>query len=432
MNPCPRHPSAWLPSALAVLALALLPCAPLHAQTTTTIRTGTGFAVTHATHVVTNAHVVEQCRSLRVFSGTQQASARLVAQDPELDLAVLQTSLAVPKTIAVRSGPALRLGDSVIAFGFPLTGSLSQGGNLTTGNVSALAGLRDDPKYIQMTAPVQPGNSGGPLLDAGGNLVGVITAKLDALAIAKRTGDIPQNVNFAVKGPVLETFLQTNQIPYDVAVTDGQLAVADVADMAKQAAVRIECRPSGSPAAQPDTVRVSPEIESPQPYYPSPAPQDTLARPVPVPSDAVEEQMAQQIQLTEVRTPYPGTVPAMRELQVVNRSAFSVLQVTVGWLEGSSARHCPASRSAYRGTKDLYASLKPGQSGTLTGEFSEQAKYFCILAAQFLPAARPREQPKAEAPAATAEKPAAKPEELAAPAGPAETVTPAEPGDGPK
>ena len=206
------------------LALTLVLCVsgsmPARAQTTTTVRTGSGFAISHATHIVTNAHVVAQCKSLRVLSGAQQASGRVLAIDVDADLAVLQTSLSVPKTMAMRSSPALRLGESVIAFGFPLTGALSQGGNLTTGNVSALAGLRDDPKYIQVTAPVQPGNSGGPLLDGGGNVIGVITAKLDALAVAKRTGDVPQNVNFAVRAEVLEAFLQTHKIPYDVAVTD--------------------------------------------------------------------------------------------------------------------------------------------------------------------------------------------------------------------
>ncbi|HTS52499.1 MAG TPA: serine protease [Burkholderiales bacterium] len=387
----PRSPTHWLVPALAALVLAAPPCGSAQAQTTTTVRTGSGFAVSHATHIVTNAHVVMQCKSLRVLAGTQQSSARVLAADPDVDLAVLQTSLSVPKTVAVRSQPALRLGESVIAFGFPLTGALSQGGNLTTGNVSALAGLHDDPKYIQVTAPVQPGNSGGPLLDGGGNLVGVITAKLDALAVAKRTGDVPQNVNFAVRADVLEAFLQAHKVSYDVAVTDAQLAVADVADMAKQASVRIECRPSGVPAAQPDTVRVSPQQDPA-------APPDMPGRAAPVPSDATQEQMVQQIELTDVRTPYPGTAPAIRELDVVNRSPYSVLQITVGWLEGYSAAQCPTSRSAYRGAKDLYVSLQSGQSGTTMGEFSEQAKYFCVLAAQFLPPGRRSESPQPPAP----------------------------------
>ncbi|HTO45469.1 MAG TPA: serine protease [Burkholderiales bacterium] len=363
---------------LAALALSLGAQAPVHAQSTTALRSGTGFAVSRATHIVTNAHVVNACKSLRVLSGVQQSSARVLAMDTEADLAVLQSSISISKTLAMRSQPALRLGESVIAFGFPLTGALSQGGNLTTGNVSALAGLRDDPRYLQITAPVQPGNSGGPLLDGGGNLIGVITAKLDALAIAKRTGDVPQNVNFAVKADVLETFLQAHKIPYDVAVTDTQLAVADVADVAKQASVRIECTPSGAaPALRPESARAT-QAEPPQAQGPA----EVVGR-APVQSDSAQDQMLQQIELTAVRTPYPSTAPAMRELDIVNRSPASVLQVTVGWLEGSD-RGCPASRSAYRGAKDLYVSLKTGQSVTTMGEFSDQAKYFCILAAQFL------------------------------------------------
>jgi S1-C subfamily serine protease len=386
----------WLVSTL-MLMLCVTVSMSVRAQATTTVRTGSGFAISHATHIVTNAHVVAQCKSLRVLSGAQQAAARVLAIDVDADLAVLQTSLSVPKTMAMRSSPALRLGESVIAFGFPLTGALSQGGNLTTGNVSALAGLRDDPKYIQVTAPVQPGNSGGPLLDGGGNVIGVITAKLDALAVAKRTGDVPQNVNFAVRADVLEAFLQTHKIPYDVAVMDRQLAVADVAEMAKQASVRVECSPSGVPLSQPGTVRASPQLESPFP------PPEAAGRPA-VPSDAAQEQMMQQVELTEVRTPYPGTAPAIRELEVTNRAPYSVLQITVGWLEGSDARQCPASRSAYRGTRDLFVSLKSGQSGSTMGEFSEQAKYFCVLSAQFLPPGR-RDEPSAAAPGAGAGSP---------------------------
>ncbi|HEU5283452.1 MAG TPA: serine protease, partial [Burkholderiales bacterium] len=182
------------------------------------LRSGSGFAVAPGV-VVTNAHVVEGCRALRVLHGEQARGGRVLAIDREQDLAAVQSDLAVPAVLALRASPALRVGESVVAFGFPLTGSLSREGNLTTGNVSALAGLRDDARYLQITAPVQPGNSGGPLLDEGANVVGVIAAKLDAVAIAKRTGDIPQNVNFAVNGQSLERFLQDARIGYEKQVT---------------------------------------------------------------------------------------------------------------------------------------------------------------------------------------------------------------------
>jgi hypothetical protein len=98
--------------------------------------------------------------------------------------------------------------------GYPLSGLLATTANLSVGNVSALAGLDDDSRYVQISAPVQPGNSGGPLLDASGHLLGIVTAKLNAIRVARFTGDIPQNVNFALKVEVVRTFLDgSNQTP---------------------------------------------------------------------------------------------------------------------------------------------------------------------------------------------------------------------------
>lgn len=92
--------------------------------------------------------------------------------------------------------------------GFPLPTVLQNGLNVTVGNVSSLAGFGGNSALLQMTAPVQPGNSGGPLLDRAGNVVGVIVSKLDALEIMKATGDIPQNINFAVQGTIARLFLE--------------------------------------------------------------------------------------------------------------------------------------------------------------------------------------------------------------------------------
>ena len=364
--------------ALRLVTLAALVCLsgtasfPVAAQSTS-IRTGTGFAVSRSTHIVTNAHVVARCEALRVHFGSQVAYASVLALDEGDDLAVLQTQLVLPKIIAVRGSPALRLGESVVAFGFPLTGSLSMEGNLTTGNVSALAGLGDDAKYLQITAPVQPGNSGGPLLDESGNLIGVITAKLDAMAIAKRTGDIPQNVNFAIKTEVVEAFLKSAGVHYEKSVSDRPLQVADIADIAKASAVRIECSPSAGADTGP--TRSMPPVERTRP----PPPVEMRKGPPPVPSDTEHEQLLQQVQIVEVRTPYPATAPALRSLAVFNGSANSIYRITVGWLNNPSARQCPVSGSAYDGQKDVFVSVPSGKTSTTMADFPEQAKLFCIL-----------------------------------------------------
>ena len=365
-------PALRLITVAALVCLSATASFPVAAQSTS-IRTGTGFAVSRSTHIVTNAHVVARCEALRVHFGSQVAYASVLALDEGDDLAVLQTQLVLPKIIAVRGSPALRLGESVVAFGFPLTGSLSMEGNLTTGNVSALAGLGDDPKYLQITAPVQPGNSGGPLLDESGNLIGVITAKLDAMAIAKRTGDIPQNVNFAIKTEVVEAFLKSAGVRYEKNVSDRPLQVADIADIAKASAVRIECSPSAGADTGP--TRIMPPVERTSP----PPPVEMRKGPPPVPSDTEHEQLLQQVQIVEVRTPYPATAPALRSVAVFNGSANSIYRITVGWLNNPSARQCPASGSAYDGQKDVFVSVPSGKTSTTMADFPEQAKLFCIL-----------------------------------------------------
>jgi S1-C subfamily serine protease len=120
--------------------------------------------------------------------------ATLVAKDTTNDLALLKSDTTPTSVAAFRFNP--RLGEPVEAFGYPLTQILATSGNFTLGNVTALAGLGDDSRYLQVSVPVQPGNSGGPLLDQSGNVVGIVSAKLNALKIMLRTeGDIPQNVN---------------------------------------------------------------------------------------------------------------------------------------------------------------------------------------------------------------------------------------------
>jgi S1-C subfamily serine protease len=127
-------------------------------------------------------------------------------------------------------------------FGYPLAEALSSAGNTTLGNVTALAGLRDDSRYLQISAAVQPGNSGGPAVDEAGRLMGVVVAKLNALAIARITGDIPQNVNFAIKVSTLVTFLEAHKIAYEAADPAArELPVTQRAERAEMSSTQIEC-----------------------------------------------------------------------------------------------------------------------------------------------------------------------------------------------
>jgi len=204
--------------------------------------TGTGFVVSKAGHVLTNFHVVGDCAEVRLRSPqAKSVSALLLARDERNDLALLR-SIRRPEAVATfREGKGLRQGDEIVVYGFPLAGALASEGNLTTGTVSALSGVHDDERVLQITAPVQPGNSGGPLLDKSGNVVGLVTSKLDALKVAGVTGDIPQNINFAIKGSLVQGFLDTHRVGYESRPPEEDRKTADIGDEAKEFTVLVEC-----------------------------------------------------------------------------------------------------------------------------------------------------------------------------------------------
>ncbi len=206
------------------------------------IATGSGFVISDQGHIVTNDHVVAECGHMRIrHLGPDGMAAEVVARDSSNDLAVLKIAAPTTKIAAFRTGAEIRPGDGVVAVGFPLTGILAEDANVTIGGVSALAGLRNDQRYLQISAPVQPGNSGGPLLDLSGHVIGVVSAKLDAARIASVTGDIPQNVNFAIKISVVRQFLDANHIPYRGVASAAHLEAADVGEQARAFTALVEC-----------------------------------------------------------------------------------------------------------------------------------------------------------------------------------------------
>jgi S1-C subfamily serine protease len=116
---------------------------------------GSGFFVTQAGHLLTNAHVVSDCTTISVKSNDGKiGTARVVATDENDDLALLKIDRRTEKTAFLRIGRLPRAGESTVVFGFPLSGLLASTGNVTTGIITALAGLRDDPHQIQISAQV--------------------------------------------------------------------------------------------------------------------------------------------------------------------------------------------------------------------------------------------------------------------------------------
>lgn len=202
---------------------------------------GTGFVVAPAA-VMTNHHVIEGCRRILVRTAEGRAlPGQVAAADARRDLALVRVAEDPGPVLPFRAN-AVRRGEGVVTYGFPLAGLLSSGPTLTTGEISALSGLNDNAAQFQISAPVQQGNSGGPLLDRQGHVVGVIVSKLNAARIAQRTGDIPQNVNFAVKGTEAVAFLRRNGVMPDLrASPDGERSAAEVGERAHPSTVFIRC-----------------------------------------------------------------------------------------------------------------------------------------------------------------------------------------------
>ena len=206
-------------------------------------KSGTGFVVSANGHVVTNHHVIDGCSDLKGnLTGEAAMALRVVSSDATNDLALLQAaSTATFKEFARIRDRSIRSGDSVVAIGFPYRGLLSSDFTVTTGIVSSLSGMRNDSRFLQISAPVQPGNSGGPLFDTTGQIVGVVTGKLDNLRIAVATGNIPENINFAIKTGALRDFLDNSVVPYQTAEPKAELKTTDIAANARAYTMLISC-----------------------------------------------------------------------------------------------------------------------------------------------------------------------------------------------
>lgn len=202
---------------------------------------GSGFYVSHDGNIVTNNHVIQGCSEIRV--PVENAIAKLIVADQANDLALVKLDVTGKVSAELSSLDNLKQGEEVFVFGFPLDGYLPSTGNITPGIISALAGPGNNSSLVQITAPVQQGNSGGPLLNKKGKVVGVIVGKANAISIARVTGDIPQNINFAIAPRTVKSFLDGNRIAYQKkgdAFSFDKDSVA-IADEGRKISLKIEC-----------------------------------------------------------------------------------------------------------------------------------------------------------------------------------------------
>lgn len=198
--------------------------------------TGTAFFVTDDGVALTNAHVVDGCLSLSL--GGQPAE--IISVSSAFDLAALKLSASGKTTPLKFSKNDAALNSDITIAGYPLHGLLG-GLNVSRGSVSSMKGLEGDETIIQISAPVQPGNSGGPAIDRHGGVVGVVVSKLDTVALAGATGDIAQNVNFAIRGSLAKVFLSSNRIEYLEVGELGLISPEKAAEILESSTSLIEC-----------------------------------------------------------------------------------------------------------------------------------------------------------------------------------------------
>ena len=223
--------------------------------------TGSGFFVSKMGHVITNAHVVKNCKKLTVGdNANKQVPAELLNTDQSNDLALLKLSslelasadsksliqklsiVVVPlASKGLLRSEDVRLGEKVLVAGYPYGDYFSNTIKVTGGLVSATRGAGDDSGQFQLDAAVQAGNSGGPIYDSSGNIVGVVVSQLDKMMMAKTIGSMPENVNFGIKASTVRQFLISSGVPSKKSEQTEEKSTEQLAEIAKNQALMVMC-----------------------------------------------------------------------------------------------------------------------------------------------------------------------------------------------
>jgi S1-C subfamily serine protease len=188
---------------------------------------GTGFIVTDKGHIITNNHVVKGCDNVKAHQNGKDYPATVIATDSVNDLALLKTTLTTKDVFSLSSKNAFLMQDIFVA-GYPFGKLISSSVKITKGIVSALTGIGNNYSNMQIDAAIQPGNSGGPIINEKGNVIGVAVAKLSLAKAVKDWGVVPEGTNFGIKSSVVRNFMESNNInpmrPRTSSITKQQLA----------------------------------------------------------------------------------------------------------------------------------------------------------------------------------------------------------------
>jgi S1-C subfamily serine protease len=225
------------------------------------ITSGSGFFVSRSGHVITNQHVVSDCKEVTLGDNAdKQVQADVLEKDARNDLALLKISslkMASAETqsliqklglavVPLASDGLLRsddvdLGEDVLVAGYPYGEIFGDAIKVTKGIVSSNRGMGDDITQFQIGAAIQPGNSGGPIYDENGSIVGVVVSQLNKMKFAKMSGSIPENVNFGIKASTVRQFLSSSGLPTKWSNRSKAMSTKDLAKIAKRQTVMVVC-----------------------------------------------------------------------------------------------------------------------------------------------------------------------------------------------
>ncbi len=208
---------------------------------------GTGFFISNSGHITTNNHVVDKCKTINISYKNKKESAKVLARDNVNDLAVLKSNIKANDIFYIASEDIDKLEEIYVA-GFPYGKDISESIKITKGIVSSITGIGNNLSNMQIDAALQPGNSGGPIINSSGEVVGVAVAKLDFERIYEMYGDLPENTNFGIKSSTLKSFLKVHDIDVPSSSYISNLfnmfssSESIVRDKVDNAVVYIECK----------------------------------------------------------------------------------------------------------------------------------------------------------------------------------------------
>ena len=168
---------------------------------------GTGFIITHDGYIITCDHVVKDANEVQIAIGVKQYPAQIIREDPLNDLALLKINGLFP-ALAFAAEPSAEMGQDVFTIGYPNIELQGVNPKYTKGSISSLSGFQDDTRYYQISVPVQPGNSGGALLDEEGDIIAIVVSGLSAMVSARTFANVPQSVNYAIKANYAQAMIK--------------------------------------------------------------------------------------------------------------------------------------------------------------------------------------------------------------------------------